>query len=61
MAAMNCCAISYLHYIVISIACSARLEVFHCPERNNIRKIEGLHLLTPLLREELPQTPSPPS
>ena len=40
MAAMNCCAISYLHYIVISVACSARLEVFHCPERKNIRKIE---------------------
>ena len=35
-----CCAISYLHWIVISIACCTRLEVFQCPERNNVRKIE---------------------
>ena len=33
-------AISYLHWIANSIACSARLEVFHCPERKNIKKIE---------------------
>ena len=35
-----CCAISHFHWIVISIACSARLEVFQCPERKNIRKTE---------------------
>ena len=35
-----CCAISYLHWIVISIGCSTRLEVFQCPEIKNIRKIE---------------------
>ena len=33
-----CCAISYLHWIVISIACSTRLEVFQCPEKKNIKK-----------------------
>ena len=33
-------AISYLHWITNSIACSTRLEVFQCPERKNIKKIE---------------------
>ena len=33
-------AISYLHWIANSIACSTRLEVFQCPERKNIKKIE---------------------
>ena len=42
----QCCTISYLHWIVISIACSTRLEVFQCNERKNItqkekRKKEG--------------------
>ena len=29
-----------MHWVVISIACSTRLEVFHCPEIKNIKKIE---------------------
>ena len=33
-----CCAISYLQWIVIYIACP--LEVFQCPGRLNIKKIE---------------------
>ena len=33
-----CCAISYLQWIVIYIAC--QLEVFQCPGRFNIKKIE---------------------
>ena len=36
----SCCAISYLYWTVISIACSTRLEVFQCPKRKNIKKIE---------------------
>ena len=35
-----CFAISYLQWIVISIAYSTRLEVFQCPGRKNIKKIE---------------------
>ena len=35
-----CCAVSHLLLIVISVACSTRLEVFQCPDRKNIRKIE---------------------
>ena len=27
-------------WIVISIGCSTKLEVFHCPKRKNRRKIE---------------------
>ena len=34
-----CHTISYLHWTVISIGHSTRLEVFQCPERKNIRKI----------------------
>ena len=33
-------AISNLHWIVISIACSTRLEIFQCPERKSIKKTE---------------------
>ena len=29
-----------MNWIVISIAYSTRLEVFQCPERKNIKKIE---------------------
>ena len=36
----SCCAISYLYWTVISVACSTRLEVFQCPKRKNIKKIE---------------------
>ena len=35
-----CCAISYLHSIVISVACCTRFEVFQCPEGKNIRKLD---------------------
>ena len=35
-----CIAISYLQWIVISMVYSTRLEVFQCPGRKNIKKIE---------------------
>ena len=35
------CAISCLQWIVTSIAFSARLEVFKCPERKNMKKKES--------------------
>ena len=35
-----CFSISYLQWIVISIAYSTRLDVFQCPGRKNIKKIE---------------------
>ena len=35
-----CCYISYLQWIVISVGCSTRLEVFQCHVRENIKKIE---------------------
>ena len=33
-----CCAMSYLHWIVISIACSSILDFFKCLERKNIKQ-----------------------
>ena len=34
----QCCAILCLHWIVISIACTTRSEVFQCPGLKNIKK-----------------------
>ena len=41
MLASSARGISYLHWIVISIACSTRLEVFQCLGRKDINKIAG--------------------
>ena len=40
MIASSADVISYLTWIVISIAFSTRLEVFQCPKRKNIKKLE---------------------
>ena len=40
-------AISYLYWIVISIACSTRLEVFQSHKSKNIKKIATLFSTDP--------------